>query len=173
MLFTVRTLTTLALVLRLMVILFTMARMMMLRVLLFLLEIIHAYKRLNGASKRSVIFTVVTGEESGLLGSDYFASNPVMPISKMVANLAIDMPFFFHPVLDIVPYGADHSSLSKQVDKARKILGLGLSPDPFPEQVVFIRSDHYSFIKKAFRLFLSKAAFRPLPAIRLTAQNQM
>ena len=54
---------------------------------------------------------------------------------KVVADLSIDMPFFFHPVLDIVPYGADHSSLGLQTQKAAKVLGLKISPDPFPEQV--------------------------------------
>ncbi len=124
-----------------------------------LLEIIQAYKRLPSAPKRSVIFTVVTGEELGLLGSDFFATNPVVPASKIVANLALDMPFFFHPVLDIVPYGADHSSLSKQVAQATKILNLKISPDPFPEQVVFIRSDHYSFIKKGIPALFIKSGF--------------
>lgn len=123
-----------------------------------LLEIVKAYRSLSIPPKRSVIFAVVTGEESGLLGSDYFVNN--QPVTgKIVANLAIDMPFFFHPVLDIVPYGADHSSLGKQTEKAAKILGLKISPDPFPDQVVFIRSDHYSFIKKGIPALFIKSGF--------------
>ncbi len=128
-----------------------------------LLEIARAYRSLPVAPKRSVIFAVVTGEESGLLGSDYFINNPPMPNGKVIANLAIDMPFFFHPVLDIVPYGADHSSLGIQTEKAAGMLGLKISPDPFPEQVVFIRSDHYSFIRKGIPALFIKSGFMTVP----------
>ncbi len=128
-----------------------------------LLEIAKAYRSLSIPPKRSVIFVVVTGEEMGLLGSDYFVNNQPLKNGKIVANLAIDMPFFFHPVLDIVPYGADHSSLGKQTEKAAKILGLKISPDPFPEQVVFIRSDHYSFIKKGVPALFIKSGFTSIP----------
>ncbi len=128
-----------------------------------LLEIVKAYRSLSIPPKRSVIFVVVTGEEMGLLGSDYFVNNLPIKNGKIVANLAIDMPFFFHPVLDIVPYGADHSSLGKQTEKAAKILGLKISPDPFPEQVVFIRSDHYSFIKKGVPALFIKSGFMTVP----------
>ena len=124
-----------------------------------LLEIARAYRSLSTPQKRTVVFVAVTGEESGLLGSDYFANNMPLKGGKIVANLCIDMPFFFHPVLDIVPYGADHSSLGKQTEEAAKILGLKISPDPFPEQVVFIRSDHYSFIKKGIPALFIKSGF--------------
>lgn len=128
-----------------------------------LLEIARAYRSLPVAPKRSVIFAAVTGEEMGLLGSDYFINNLPLAGGKVVANLAIDMPFFFHPVLDIVPYGADHSSLGKQTEQAAGMLGLKISPDPFPEQVVFIRSDHYSFIKKGIPALFIKSGFMTVP----------
>jgi Zn-dependent M28 family amino/carboxypeptidase len=66
--------------------------------------------------------------------------------------------------LDIVPYGAQHSSLNQQVEKTAKILGLGISPDPFPEQVVFIRSDHFSFIKKGIPALFIKSGFKTIPS---------
>ena len=94
----------------------------------------------------------------------YFANNFPVANGKIVANLAIDMPFFFHPVLDIVPYGADHSSLGKQTERAAKELNLKISPDPFPEQVVFIRSDHYSFIKKGIPALFIKSGFMTVPS---------
>ena len=128
-----------------------------------LLEIAHAFKALPKAPKRSIIIAVVTGEEYGLLGSDYFANNFPIKEGKMVANLAMDMPFFFHPILDIVPYGAQHSSLSKQVAQATKVLNLKVSPDPFPEQVVFVRSDHFSFIKKGIPALFIKSGFMTVP----------
>jgi Peptidase family M28/PA domain len=128
-----------------------------------LLEIASVYRSLPTAPKRSVVIGVVTGEESGLLGSDYFVNNSPIKDGKIVANLAIDMPFFFHPVLDIVPYGFQHSSLSKQVEKATSLLKLKISPDPFPEQVVFVRSDHFSFIKKGIPALFIKSGFMTVP----------
>ena len=128
-----------------------------------LLEIAKAYRSLQSAPKRSIVFAIVTGEERGLLGSDYFINNLPLKRGKVVANLAIDMPFFFHPVLDIVPYGADHSSLGSQTEQAAAMLGLKISPDPFPEQVVFIRSDHYSFIKKGIPALFIKSGFMTVP----------
>ncbi len=128
-----------------------------------LLELVRAYKSLATPPKRSIIFASVTGEELGLLGSDYFINNVPIANARVVANLAIDMPFFFHPILDIVPYGADHSSLGKQTERAAGILGLKISPDPFPEQVVFIRSDHYSFIRKGIPALFIKSGFMTVP----------
>ncbi|WP_028298754.1 M28 family metallopeptidase [Olivibacter sitiensis] len=123
------------------------------------LQTAKAFQQLKIAPKRSIIFAVVTAEESGLLGSDYFANNPTVK-GKMVANLALDMPFFFHPVLDIVPYGAQHSSLNKEVTQAASVLQLDISPDPFPQQVVFIRSDHFSFIKQGIPSLFIKSGFK-------------
>lgn len=129
-----------------------------------LLEIARAYKSLKVKPKRSVIIAVVTGEEMGLQGSDYFINHFPYKKGKVVANITLDMPFFFHPVLDIVPYGADHSSLGQQTQKAAQTLGLKISPDPFPEQVIFIRSDHYSFIKKGIPSLFIKSGFRTVPS---------
>jgi hypothetical protein len=128
-----------------------------------LLEIARAYKALAIPPKRSIAIAIVTGEESGLLGSDYFVNNSTLP-GSIVANLTIDMPFFFHPILDIVPYGAQHSSLSKQVEEATTLLNLKISPDPFPEQVVFIRSDHFSFVKKGVPALFIKSGFMTVPS---------
>ncbi|CAN5569116.1 M20/M25/M40 family metallo-hydrolase [soil metagenome] len=128
-----------------------------------LLGIAQAFMSHPVAPARSIIFAVVTGEEYGLLGSDYFINNPTVKADNIVANLSIDMPFFFHPILDIVPYGAQHSSLSTQVEKAAATLNLKISPDPFPEQVVFIRSDHYSFIRKGIPSLFIKSGFMTVP----------
>ncbi|WP_223815911.1 M28 family metallopeptidase [Adhaeribacter rhizoryzae] len=114
----------------------------------FLIETARAFKSLSKAPKRSVIFLSCTGEELGLQGSDYFASNPTVPNGSLVANLAIDMPFFFYPLRDIIPHGIQHSSLRGPVEATAQYLDLKITPDPAPEEVVFTRSDHYSFIKK-------------------------
>ena len=123
------------------------------------LEIARAYTSLPTPPRRSVLFLIVTAEEWGLLGSDYFAQNPTVPPSSLVANFSLDMPFLFHPLLDIVPYGAEHSSLGGSVQTAATHLGIGLGPDPIPEQVLFIRSDHFSFIRKGIPALFIKSGF--------------
>ena len=59
----------------------------------------------------------------------------------------MDMPVLLAPSKDIVPIGIEHSSLKSTLDTAATALGVALSPDPFPEEVVFVRSDQYAFIR--------------------------
>lgn len=112
-----------------------------------LLEISRIYKQ---ATKplRSVLIVMVTAEELGLLGSAYFAGNPTVPQSKIVANVNTDMPTLIAPLLSIAPLGAEHSSLVNNVDFACKQLGIVRQADPMPEEVRFIRSDQYSFVQQ-------------------------
>jgi Peptidase family M28 len=112
-----------------------------------LLEIARAYASLPKPPRRSVLFVFVTGEEMGLLGSDYFAHYPSVPLKSIVANVNIDgAPGAYFPMKDVVVLGSEHSSLSNEVNSAAKALSYDLSPDPMPEEVLFIRSDQYSFV---------------------------
>lgn len=124
------------------------------------LEVARAFTTLPARPRRSALFLFVTAEEWGLLGSDYFARNPTVPRDGLVANLALDMPFLFHPLLDIVPYGAQHSTLSGPVARAAQHLGIALAEDPIPEQVLFIRSDHYSFVRQGIPSLFIKSGFK-------------
>ena len=112
------------------------------------LEAARLFTLLPKAPRRSILFVAVTAEEMGLLGSDYFASNPTVPKENIVANLCLDMPFFFHPLLDIVPYGVEHSSMAGAVRAAAQFVGVEIAKDPIPEQSVFMRSDHFSFVRQ-------------------------
>ncbi|MBC7570523.1 MAG: M28 family peptidase [Spirosoma sp.] len=112
------------------------------------LEAARLFTLLPKAPRRSILFVAVTAEEMGLLGSDYFASNPTVPKKDIVANLCLDMPFFFHPLLDIVPYGVEHSSMAGAVQSAAGFVGVVIAKDPIPEQSVFMRSDHFSFVRQ-------------------------
>ena len=112
-----------------------------------LLEIARAYASLPKPPRRSVLFVFVTGEEKGLLGSDYFAHFPTVPLKSIVADVNIDgAPGLYYSMKDVVPLGSEHSSLGKDVAAAAKELGYEVSPDPMPEEVAFIRSDQYSFV---------------------------
>lgn len=124
------------------------------------LDVARAYAALPARPRRSVLFLFVTAEERGLLGSDYFARNPTVPKGGIVADLTLDMPFLFHPLLDIVPYGAQHSTLAAPVAKAAQHLGLAIGTDPIPEQVLFIRSDHFSFVRQGVPSLFIKSGFK-------------
>ncbi len=91
---------------------------------------------------------LVTAEEKGLLGSDYFAHYPVKAAGRMVANVNLDMPVFMAASSDIVAFGSENSTLDAVVRKAVAEFGYTLSPDPMPEQNIFVRSDQYSLVKQ-------------------------
>jgi Zn-dependent M28 family amino/carboxypeptidase len=114
-----------------------------------LLEIAGAFASLRRAPRRSILFLFVTGEERGLLGSDYFAHYPTVPLENIVTDVNIDgAPGLRFPIKDIVPQGAEHSTLSKDVEVAARRMGYTISPDPRPEEGFFTRSDQYSFVKQ-------------------------
>ena len=111
-----------------------------------LLEIARIYKSSGAKPKRSVLIVMVTGEEMGLIGSSYFAANPTVPKSSIVADVNTDMPTLIAPLLSVVPLGAEHSSLMNNVQFAAGYLGLDVEKDPEPAENRFVRSDQYSFV---------------------------
>ena len=113
-----------------------------------LLEIARAFAAMRPAPRRSILFAVVTGEEKGLLGSDYLARHPAGP-GAVVANVNIDGAVgILYPPADVVALGAEHSTLKGPVEAAARALGYALSPDPMPEESIFVRSDQYSFVRQ-------------------------
>jgi hypothetical protein len=105
--------------------------------------------------KRTVMFLAVTGEEKGLIGSSYFVDHPTVPLQTIVADINLDMPVLLYTFEDMIAFGADRSSLGPIVTKAVNAIGIGLSPDPMPEQGFFTRSDHFNFVQKGIpSLFL-------------------
>jgi Zn-dependent M28 family amino/carboxypeptidase len=113
-----------------------------------LLEVARALASAPSRPKRSVLVALVTAEEKGLLGSDYLARLPVKSAGRIVANVNLDMPVFLAGSTDVVAFGAENSTLEAVVRKAAADAGLTLSPDPMPEQNIFVRSDQYSLVKQ-------------------------
>ncbi|VAW47580.1 Gll4423 protein, partial [hydrothermal vent metagenome] len=113
-----------------------------------LLEMAHQITQQSERPKRSILFAMVTAEEKGLLGSDYFAHNPTVPIDSIVANINLDMPILTNAFDQLIGFGAQHSSLWGVIETAVQKNGMNLIPDPMPEQGIFVRSDQYSFVKK-------------------------
>lgn len=107
--------------------------------------------------RRSVLFLLVAGEERGLLGADFFVHHPTVPAVSIVANVNVDMPLLLASLADLVAFGTEHSTLGAAAEAAARAQGFALIPDPMPEEVVFVRSDQYPFVR------------RGIPAIYLTA----
>jgi hypothetical protein len=102
----------------------------------------------QGAPGRSVLFLAVTAEEKGLVGSEYFAHHPTVPIDRMAGLVNLDMPLLLYDFGDVIAFGAEHSTLGAAVAEAAGAFGVKLTPDPFPEQNIFVRSDHYRFVQQ-------------------------
>jgi len=100
------------------------------------------------APRRSVLFLAVTAEEKGLVGSEYFAHNPTIPTGQLAAVVNLDMPLLLYDFGDVIAFGAEHSTLGETVRQAAGQVGVTLTPDPFPEQNIFVRSDHYRFVQQ-------------------------
>jgi hypothetical protein len=113
-----------------------------------LLEVARAFATLREAPRRSVLFLAVTAEEEGLLGSDYFAEYPTVPLERIVANVNIDGLAILYPFREMIAFGADHSTLDSTVARVARGMGVTLAPDPFPQEAFFIRSDQYSFVRR-------------------------
>ena len=112
------------------------------------LALARAFTALPQRPPRSILALVVTGEEKGLLGSDYFAHHPTVQAGSLVADVNLDGPQAFWEPHDLIVLGAEHSTLGEAARSAAAALGLALSPDPQPEQVFFIRADQYSFVRR-------------------------
>ena len=111
------------------------------------LEIAKAFAKAPQKPARSIYFTFVTAEESGLLGSGYFAANPPLSMDKVAANINIDGVNYLGPTKDMVQLGSDRSSLGPMVEAILKERGRKLGGDTHPERGYFFRSDHFPFAK--------------------------
>ncbi|MGE5419913.1 MAG: M28 family metallopeptidase, partial [Chloroflexota bacterium] len=122
-----------------------------------LIEIAKAYTSLPERQKRSILFLSVTAEEQGLLGSEYYASNPVFPLDKTVAVINMDALNIFGSTKDMTIVGFGNSGLDDYTIKVLEKYNRYASPDPTPEKGGYFRSDHFPFARKGVpALYLSK-----------------
>ncbi len=98
--------------------------------------------------RRPILFAAVTAEEKGLLGSEYLARNFVRDDGKPVGVVNFDMPVLLYDLADVVGFGAENSTMGQTLIRAGAATGIGVSPDFLPEENLFVRSDHYSFVKE-------------------------
>jgi len=126
-----------------------------------LLEIAHALHVSRTRPRRSLLLSIVTAQEKGLLGSDFLAHNAQAADQRIVANINIDTPLIFAPVLDFVAVGAAHSTLGALARNATASQGYQLSPERFPEEVGFIRGDQFSFIRRGIPALVLNGGYLP------------
>ncbi|CAN5264309.1 M20/M25/M40 family metallo-hydrolase [soil metagenome] len=137
-----------------------------------LLEVAQAFASLEEKPKRSIMFIALTAEEKGLLGSKYFASNPTVPKESLAANVNTDMFLMEEPLREIVVLGAPFSDLGQYAEEAASELELEIVPDPVPEENLFVRSDHYSFVEQGVpALFVVNNYKKPTSEGDTTAVN--
>jgi hypothetical protein len=115
-----------------------------------LLEVAQAMAQLGVRPRRSVVFLHVSGEEKGLLGSEWYSDHPTLPLAQIVANVNVDM-IGRNAADSVVVIGKDYSTLGAVTNRlaaAHPELNLTLSDDLWPEQRFFFRSDHFNFARK-------------------------
>jgi len=112
-----------------------------------LLELARAFKA-AGAPKRSLLFVAVTAEEQGLLGSKWYANNPLYPLEKTLANINVDVLNTWGATSDLVVVGSGSTTLEDVLAAAAAEAGRTLAPDPEPSKGFFYRSDHFEFAKQ-------------------------
>ncbi|HXI13551.1 MAG TPA: M28 family metallopeptidase [Thermoanaerobaculia bacterium] len=125
-----------------------------------MLEIARKFGAASLRPARSIAFVALTGEEKGLLGSDYLARTVPKPLGRIVANVNMDTLLMLYPIVEVVAHGAEHSTLGPVAERAARRVGLTVVPDPSPEEVRFVRSDQYSFVKQGIPAISIKAGTR-------------
>jgi Zn-dependent M28 family amino/carboxypeptidase len=130
------------------------------------LELARACMRITPGPRRSMLFLLVTGEEKGLLGSKYYASAPLYPLERTLANINLDVINLWGRTSDLVSIGMGQSTLDDLLVEVARSHGRTVGPDAEPEKGYYYRSDHFEFAKqgvpaldpKAGRKYLNKPA---------------
>jgi Zn-dependent M28 family amino/carboxypeptidase len=112
-----------------------------------LIEIARAFKSMKNPPEKTIIILSVTGEEQGLLGSAYYAQNPVYPVGRTVADINIDELNRFDKTKDIVVVGKGQSELEDYLKQEAEKMGRYIAFETHPEAGSYYRSDHFNFAK--------------------------
>ena len=112
------------------------------------LEIARAFTQVKPAPRRSILFLLVTAEEQGLLGSEYYSVTPIYPLDKTLANINLDSMNQWGRTSDLVLVGLGASELDDYVKAAAAEQNRTIKPDAEPEKGFYYRSDHFNFAKQ-------------------------
>lgn len=112
-----------------------------------LMEIATAFTKLKKKPARSIVFLVVTAEEQGLLGSEYYCTHPVFPLDKTIADINMDVLQPFGRTKDVIVVGKGQSDLDDYIEAAAKKQDRFTRGEPNPSGGWYFRSDHFNFAK--------------------------
>ncbi len=122
-----------------------------------LIELARAYGKLTPPSHRSILFLAVTAEEQGLLGSEFYALNPIYPLAKTLAVINMDVLNVYGKTKDVTIVGLGNSELDDIARQTASEQGRVIKPDPTPEKGSYYRSDHFPFAKQGVPALASGA----------------
>ncbi len=111
----------------------------------WMLEIAEAFANLKKRPARTIMIFSPTAEEQGLLGSKYYAENPLFPLEKTVANINNDLLLPYGPYKDVMVTGYGQSELEDYIEKYAEEYDRYIYPDPNPHTGMYYRADHFSF----------------------------
>ena len=132
-----------------------------------LIEVAEAFAKLSQPLDRSITFLAVTAEEQGLLGSKYYAANPIVPTAKTVANINMDALNVNGKSKDVAVYGLGQSELDGYLTTAALKQKRTISGDPRPAAGIYYRSDHFAFANVGIPALYAKGG--KIPADEATA----
>ena len=112
-----------------------------------LLALVEAAASASERAARPLLFIATTAEESGLLGAEWYATHPLLPLARTAAVLNVDGANLEGRTLDLAPLGVDRSDVGDYVRAAAAAEGLAIAPEPHPEQGMFFRQDHFPFAR--------------------------
>ncbi len=125
-----------------------------------LIEVARSIVESGQRPRRSLLFLAVTGEEKGLLGSEYYATHPTVS-GRIVADVNMDMYNPLFPLRYLEVQGLAESSMGDDIRSVAQAAGIEVQPDQEPEHNRFIRSDQYSFIKTGVPALTFKFSYLP------------
>jgi Zn-dependent M28 family amino/carboxypeptidase len=111
------------------------------------LAIASAFSQLKPAPKRSILFLIVTAEEQGLLGAKFYATHPIWPLERTLANINLDGMNPWGPTKEIISIGMGNSTLDDTLVEVANAHDRTVAPDAEPEKGFYFRSDHFEFAK--------------------------
>ena len=121
-----------------------------------LITLAETFSHTQRKPERSIIFLAVTAEESGLLGSAYYADHPIYPLERTAAVINMDALYAGGPTRDVAVIGFGSSELEEYLSDAAEAQDRVLKPEPTPEKGYFYRSDQFNFAKKGVPALYTK-----------------
>jgi len=138
-----------------------------------LIEVAEAFAKLPVTPERSITVMAVTAEEQGLLGSKYYAANPVIPAANTVANINMDALGVDGRSKDVSVYGLGQSELDNYLTAAAEKQGRVIAGDPRPAAGIYYRSDHFAFANIGIPALYAKSGKTPVDEATKALREQL